>query len=203
MKLFFLLGVAFVALWAMGFGAHNEALAQIRLAPQPSPVPQYSGRYGLGTDADPELIAKLDVDVMADGRGLPRGSGTVYGGKFVYREHCAQCHGDDLRGIGGIRGGPLIGGRRSLSGATPLKTVESFWPYATTLMDYVRRAMPATSPGSLGPRDLYGVVAFILFRGGIIGAEETMTPSTLQLVQMPNRDGFTNAQGIIETFNWR
>lgn len=102
----------------------------------------------------------MDVDVMADGRGLPSGSGTVYGSGFVYREHCAQCHGDDLQGIGGVRGGPLIGGRGSLASATPFRTVESFWPFATTLMDYIRRAMPAEKPGSLDPNDLYG-------RGGL------------------------------------
>ena len=94
----------------------------------------------------------MDVDVMADGRGLPSGSGTVYGSGFVYREHCAQCHGDDLQGIGGVRGGPLIGGRGSLASATPFRTVESFWPFATTLMDYIRRAMAGRKTRIFGPQ---------------------------------------------------
>jgi len=203
MHLPFRLAVAFVALLPLGFGVPDPAQAQIRLAPQPFPVPQYTGRYDLGTDADPELIARMDVDVMADGRGLPRGSGTVFGGGYVYRKHCTQCHGGDLQGIDGVRGGPLIGGRGSLASATPFRTVESFWPFATTLMDYIRRAMPTEKPGSLDPNDLYSVVAFILYQGGIIGAEEVMNSSTLGLVQMPNRDGFANARGTVESFNWR
>ena len=203
MKLLSRLSFVFFALSILTIGIPGVAEAQIRLAPQLFLEPPYTGRYGLGTDADPDLIAKLDVDVMADGRGLPRGSGTVFGGEFVYRKHCAQCHGDELRGIEGVRGGPLVGGRGSLAGPTPLRTVESFWPFATTLIDYVRRAMPTENPGSLGPNDLYGVAAFILFRGGIIGADDVMNPSTMQTVEMPNWGGFSSGRGAVEAFNWR
>jgi len=101
------------------------------------------------------------------------------------------------------RGGALIGGRGTLTSEYPRRTIENYWPYATILFDYIRRAMPAEKPGSLDPNDLYGVVAFALYRGEIIGAEDVMNSSTLQLLQMPNRDGFANARGTFEAFNWR
>ena len=203
MRVAVFIGAGLMAVAALGSGVPGPAAAQIRLAPEPLATAEYTGRYGLGADPDPALIAVLDIDVMADGRGLPRGSGTVFGGAFVYRERCLDCHGADLGGVDGVRGGALIGGRGSLRSASPVKTVESYWPFATTLMDYVARAMPPANPGTLGPNELYGVVAFILYRGGIIGGEAVMNPGTLAAVKMPNRDGFSNGNGQIETFKWR
>ena len=203
MRFVFFIGAGLMAVSAFGFGVPYPTAAQIRPAPEPLAAAQFSGRYGLGADPDPALIAVLDIDVMPDGRGLPRGSGTVFGGAFVYRDRCAECHGANLRGVDGVRGGALIGGRGSLGGASPVKTIESYWPFATTLMDYLRRAMPPENPGTLGPNELYGVVAFILYRGGIIGGDAVMHPGTLPAVKMPNRDGFSDGNGQIETFRWR
>jgi S-disulfanyl-L-cysteine oxidoreductase SoxD len=149
------------------------------------------GRYGFGTDVDPQELAKY-VSVQPDGRGLPPGSGNAAAGAKVYAESCAACHGDKLQGNPekGIGGDRLIGGRGSLATATPIKTVESYWPYATTLFDYVKRAMPFSAPGTLSDDEVYAVVAFILSEARIVMASDTMNAETLPKVMMPNRDGF-------------
>ena len=105
---------------------------------------------------------------------------------------CAVCHGEKLEGnpAKGIGGDKLIGGRGSLATKTPIKTVESYWPYATTLFDYVKRTMPFSSPGSLSDNDIYSVVAYILSEAKIIKPTDTMNATTLPKVAMPNRDGF-------------
>lgn len=195
-------GILLLAGLAVTPGA-GAASAQVRLAGEPPAQRLYIGKYGIGADADGASIARLDIDVMADGRGLPRGSGTAFGGEIVFRERCAVCHGESLHGLEGIRGGALTGGRETLASSTPTKTVESYWPYATTLFDYVRRAMPPDQPGSLQVNQIYGVVAFILFRGGIIGADEVMNTTSLPKVKMPNRAGFANGAGAPEIFVWR
>ncbi len=188
---------------AAGWPGGGIANAQVRLAGDPPAPLQYVGKYGIGADADPSSITQLDIDVMADGQGLPRGSGTAFGGEITYRERCAVCHGETLHGAEGVRGGALIGGRGTLASDGPTKTVESYWPYATSLFDYVRRAMPPDQPGSLPVNQIYGVVAFILFRGGVIGADEVMNTTTLPKIRMPNRAGFANAAGTPEVFIWR
>jgi cytochrome c len=123
----------------------------------------------------------------ADGRGLPSGSGTYAQGKQVYAQQCLACHGDKLQGGIGDR---LIGGRGTLNTDKPVKTVESYWPYATTLFDYIKRAMPFTAPGSLTNDQIYAVTAYILGEANIIPKDEVVDAKTLPKVQMPNRDGF-------------
>jgi cytochrome c len=147
--------------------------------------------YGFGTSATPDELAKF-VSVQPDGRGLPAGSGNAAKGKEVYASTCAACHGDKLEGnpAKGIGGDKLLGGRGTLATKTPVKTVESYWPYATTLFDYVKRAMPFSAPGSLSDDDVYNVVAYILSEAKIIQPGETMNASTLPKVSMPNRNGF-------------
>lgn len=145
---------------------------------------------GLGTTPTPEEIAAIDIDVMPDGRGLPKGSGTAARGKEVYAEQCAACHGENLEGIKETGGDPLIGGRGTLATAKPLKTVESYWPYATTIFDYVKRAMPFNAPGSLSDDDVYAVTAYILYRANIIKETDEINAVTLPKVEMPNKDGF-------------
>ncbi|HWM84004.1 MAG TPA: cytochrome c [Pseudolabrys sp.] len=149
------------------------------------------GHFGFGTSVGADELAKY-LSVHPDGRGLPSGSGTAEAGAKVYAENCAACHGDKLQGIPdpGIGGDRLIGGRGSLASKTPVKTVESYWPYATTLFDYVKRAMPFSAPGSLGDSDVYAVVAYILSEAKIIKPTETMDARTLPKVAMPNKDGF-------------
>src|SRR6516162_1233785 len=162
------------------------ALTQTVQAQQGYPV-----RLELGTTPTPQDLAQLFA-IPPDGRGLPPGKGTYAQGEKVYADSCAVCHGDKLQGIPtpGIGGDKLIGGRGSLASKTPVKTVESYWPYATTLFDYVKRAMPFTSPGSLSDDDAYSVVAYILSEAKVIQPSDQINAATLPKVVMPNRNGF-------------
>ena len=150
----------------------------------------YGGPYGFGTPATAEEIAAVDIDAMPDGRGLPPGQGGYEDGRQVYTMHCAACHGVDLGGVAGTGAAALVGGRGTLASGKPRKTVESYWPYASTLFDYTRRAMPFFTPGSLTNDEVYAVSAYILAEGGIIGKDEVMNAETLPGVVMPNVDGF-------------
>lgn len=142
----------------------------------------------LGSPIAPQDVAPWDISIPPDGTGLPPGSGTVTQGEAVYVSTCQTCHGE--KGAGKPND-PLVGGQGTLPApATPIKTVGSFWPYATTLFDYVRRAMPLTAPKSLTDDQVYAVCAYILQLNGIIGADATMNAQTLPAVRMPNRDGF-------------
>jgi len=150
----------------------------------------YGGPYGFGTTASEQAIAAVDIDAMPDGRGLPPGSGTPAQGREVYMVQCAACHGEQLEGIPDLGGDKLIGGQGSLASGSPVKTIESYWPYATTLFDYVKRAMPLVAPGSLSDDEVYAVSAYILAEAGIIGQDQVIDATTLPEVEMPNRDGF-------------
>ena len=143
---------------------------------------------GLGRVATPDEIASWDVSISPDGAGLPPGRGTPKQGETVFAEKCVACHGEKGAGKPNDQ---LVGGRGSLSGEqAPVKTVGSFWPYATTLFDYVRRAMPLNAPKSLSDDEVYAVSAYILQLNGIIGEADATDAQTLPQVQMPNRDGF-------------
>lgn len=143
--------------------------------------------YDFGRLATPDEIKLWDIDVRPDGTGLPQGSGTVAHGKQVYQDNCEVCHG--ANGEGGIKD-RLVGGEGGLATSKPLKTVGSYWPYATTLFDYVRRAMPYPIPGTLSNDDTYAVSAYILSLNGILPADGTADQDTLPKIKMPNRDGF-------------
>jgi S-disulfanyl-L-cysteine oxidoreductase SoxD len=143
---------------------------------------------GLGRVASPDEIASWDISIGPDGAGLPPGRGTPKQGETVYAEKCVACHGEKGAGKPNDQ---LVGGRGSLSGdQAPVKTVGSFWPYATTLFDYIRRAMPLNAPKSLSDDEVYAVSAYILQLNGIIGQADAMDAQTLPQVRMPNRDGF-------------
>jgi len=146
--------------------------------------------YGFGTAPTEAELARFFAP-LPDGRGLPPGSGSVLEGKSVYQQQCASCHGENLQGGSGDR---LIGGRGSLVNddpeKPPVKTVESYWPYATTLFDYVKRAMPLTAPDSLTNDQVYAVTAYILEQAKIVPQDAVMNARTLANVRMPNRDGF-------------
>jgi S-disulfanyl-L-cysteine oxidoreductase SoxD len=142
----------------------------------------------LGRIAAPEEIASWDISIGPDGAGLPPGSGAPKQGEAVYTAKCLVCHGE--KGAGKPNDA-LVGGRGTLAGdQPPVKTVGSFWPYATTLFDYVRRAMPLNESKSLTNDEVYAAVAYLLQLNGIIGENETINAQTLPRVQMPNRDGF-------------
>jgi S-disulfanyl-L-cysteine oxidoreductase SoxD len=144
---------------------------------------------GLGRPATPEEVKQRDVTVLPTGAGLPLGQGTVAQGELVYRDKCAACHGANGEG-NPPQGTQLVGGIGSLASDNPVRTVGSYWPYATSVWDYIHRAMPLTKPGSLSADDTYAVVAFLLNRNKIIGPDEVMNQETLPKVHMPNRDGF-------------
>ena len=152
---------------------------------------QSQQHYGFGAGPNPQDLAKY-FSIPADGAGLPPGSGTPAAGAKVFADNCAACHGDKGQGnpAKGIGGDRLLGGRGTLASNAPIKTVESYWPYATTLFDYVKRAMPFNAPGSLSDSDVYAVVAYILSEAKIIKPTDTMNATTLPKVMMPNRDGF-------------
>jgi mono/diheme cytochrome c family protein len=142
----------------------------------------------LGKPISPEDLAAWDISIGPDGAGLPPGSGTAKQGEAVFTAKCQACHGAKGAGQPNDR---LVGGQGSLPGDKPaIKTVGSFWPYATTLFDYVRRAMPYVESKSLSPDETYAVVAYILNLNGVGGDTDVINAQTLPNVKMPNRDGF-------------
>lgn len=152
-----------------------------------SPAP--STGPNLGRPATAQEIAAWDISIPPSGAGLPVGSGTAKQGESVYVAQCQACHGP--KGVG-KPADPLVGGVGSLATAKAVRTVGSFWPYATTLFDYTRRAMPTTRPQSLTNEEVYAVTAYLLYLNGIVGENEEMNAQTLPRVKMPNRDGFVN-----------
>jgi len=146
-----------------------------------------SPKYGVGRPPTPEQIHDLGTAIAPDGSGLPEGSGTVAAGQEMFAARCSKCHGEKAEGAVGPT---LVGGQGTLATAKPLKTVGSYWPYATTVWDYINRAMPFDQPGLLKPPEVYAVVAYILNLNGIIGNDQVMDAKSLPKVKMPNRDGF-------------
>ena len=145
---------------------------------------------GLGVEATAEEIAVLDISIAPDGVGLPDGSGTVSEGAEVYAEQCIACHGDEGQGQLNDR---LVGGHGSLIDDAPVKTVGSYWPFATTLFDYIRRAMPYLQPQSLTNNEIYALTAYILYLNEVIEEEDIVNAQTLPDIQMSNRDNFIMA----------
>ena len=148
-----------------------------------------SRQPAFGAAVSAEEIARWDISIPPSGAGLPAGSGTAKQGAAVYGAKCLACHGE--KGAG-KPADVLVGGIGSLATARPVRTVGSYWPYATTLFDYVRRAMPITNPLSLSDDEVYAVSAYVLFLNGIVGEDAVMNAQTLPQVKMPNRDGFVS-----------
>lgn len=151
-----------------------------------------AGGPNLGRTVTPEEIDRADRSISPDGRRLPPGRGTAREGKLIYLANCARCHGVDGQG------GPadeLVGGIGSLSTPHPRKSVGSYWPYATTLFDYIRRAMPYDRPASLSSDEVYAVSAYVLMLNRIVSEDHEMNRESLPRVEMPNRDGFVASPG--------
>jgi S-disulfanyl-L-cysteine oxidoreductase SoxD len=151
-------------------------------------VPALAQAPQLGHPIAPADIAPWDISISPDGTGLLPGQGTAKEGEAVYAAKCQACHGE--KGAGG-QNDALVGGMGSLAaGKPPVKTVGSYWPYATTLFDYIRRAMPFPETKSLTNDEVYAVSAYILNLNGIVGTDEVLDAQSLLKVKMPNRDGF-------------
>ena len=172
--------------------SHRTHLAAAVLAMAAVCAQAQAQTYGIGLLASERDLAAWNIDVTPDGAGLPPGSGSVTLGKQVYEHQCAACHG--LKGEG-KPADALVGGHGSLKGAgvngkPPLKTIGSFWPYATTVFDFINRAMPYNAPQSLKADEVYAVTAYLLHLNGIVPADAVLDARTLPQVRMPNRDGF-------------
>jgi cytochrome c len=143
---------------------------------------------GLGRAAGADEIALYDISVGPDGAGLPPGGGAARQGRRIYEARCVGCHGEKGAGKPNDR---LVGGFGTLKGEqAAVKTIGSYWPYATTVFDYVRRAMPFDAPKSLTDNEVYAVTAYLLHLNGLIGEDAVMDAETLPRIEMPNRDGF-------------
>lgn len=141
----------------------------------------------LGRTATAQEVAGWNIDVFPDGKGYPQGRGSVVNGEKIYQNSCASCHGVKLEG--GF-GPALTGGSGSLTTAKPQKTVGSYWPYASTVFDYIRRSMPFQAPQSLSNDDVYSVTGYILHVNGLMKLEQSVDADSLKAVRMPNRDAF-------------
>jgi cytochrome c len=149
---------------------------------------EVQGHYGIGRTATSAEIAGWNIDIGRDGSNLPAGSGSVDRGREVFEQQCAACHGE--KGEGGV-GDRLVGGQGTIATPKPIKTVGSYWPYAPTLFDYIRRAMPQNAPQSLSNEDVYAVSAYILNMNGLLSSDTTLDAKTLSAIKMPNRSMFT------------
>lgn len=145
---------------------------------------------GLGVEISADDLAPWDISIETDGTGLPPGSGDVATGEALYNVHCIACHGEAGAGQPNDR---LVGGHGTLADLNQVRTVGSFWPYASTVFDYIRRAMPFNSPQSLSDDEVYALTAYLLQLNGIIDDDDVMNARTLARVRMPNEDGFIMA----------
>jgi S-disulfanyl-L-cysteine oxidoreductase SoxD len=170
-----------VAVLITGLLAACAATSDMGSGPTPTRGPN------LGEAPSAAMLAAMDTSIPPSGAGLPAGSGSVAQGKAVYDAKCQTCHGPKGEGK---PADPLVGGIGSLASGKPMRTVGSYWPYATTLFDYTRRAMPTNAPQTLTNDEVYAVSAYVLFLNGIVPESAVMTAQTLPQVKMPNRDGF-------------
>jgi S-disulfanyl-L-cysteine oxidoreductase SoxD len=140
----------------------------------------------LGRPIDAADIAPWDISIQPDGKGLPAGGGTPAQGARIYAQKCAMCHGENAKGGNNAA---LVGGAR-IANMDSVRTIANFWPYSTTIFDFIRRAMPWQQPKTLTDNEVYALTAYILAENKLIRDNESMNAETLPKVKMPNRDGF-------------
>lgn len=166
------------------------------------PAPIAAAAYGLGRPAHADEIAAWDVDVMPDGRGLPEGSGDVWTGEEVFADACAACHGDFAEGVDNWP--VLAGGFDTLGDEDPVKTVGSYWPYLSTVWDYVHRSMPFGYAGSLSADETYAIVAYILYSNDLVDDDFVLSHENFTDFEMYNADGFViDDRPDLEYAEWR
>ncbi|CAN1494535.1 Cytochrome c-like domain containing protein [Rhabdaerophilaceae bacterium] len=164
----------------------NALFAVLALALIATPV--LAKKIGLGREALPEEIAAWDIDVRADGVGLPAGQGSVKDGETLFIERCGTCHGEFAEGVG--RWPALAGGQGSMKHDRPDKTIGSFWPYNATTFDYIRRAMPYGNAQSLSPDEVYAIVAFLLNMNNLVPDTFVLSKENFLSVRLPNENTF-------------
>ena len=165
--------------------------------PLAAQTPDYKG---VGRTPTADEIKAMDIAVGIDGKELPPGSGTAKLGAPIFAAKCAVCHGESQEGS--AQAPALVGGKGTLTSMHPKMTVGSYWPFATTVFDYIRRAMPRYQEGSLKPDEVYSLVAFLLYRNEIIKEDDVINAETLPKIKMPNRDGFI-PQNTDEIHDWK
>ncbi|MCR4269320.1 c-type cytochrome [Nitratireductor sp. ZSWI3] len=166
-------------------------------APAPDAAPKTHGVFHLGRPATADEIAAWDIDVRPDGHGLPEGRGTVAEGEALFTDQCAACHGDFGEAIG--RWPVLAGGQDTLTNDRPVKTIGSYWPYLSTVYDYIRRAMPFGNARSLSDDDVYALTAYVLYLNDIVTDEDfELSRDNFTSVEMPNKDGFIDDDRLSE-----
>ena len=173
-------------------GAPGAQAPQAPASASPAPQAPAPTRFGLGRPATADEIRRLDIDVMPSGHGLPDGRGSVAEGAATYAAKCATCHGKQGEGATFDRLVATDAGQNFAFGRDPslARAIGNYWPYATTLYDYVARSMPLAQPGSLTANEVYGIVAFLLAQNKIVGADAVMDKTSLPKVVMPARDRF-------------
>ncbi|WP_428644293.1 c-type cytochrome [Roseibium sp.] len=163
--------------------------ADASAAPAPVSATRDGGVFGLGREATPDEVAAWDIDVRPDGTGLPEGSGTVAEGEVLFSENCAVCHGDFGEGVG--RWPVLAGGHDTLADERPEKTIGSYWPYLSTVYDYVRRAMPYGNARSLSDDDVYALTAYLLYLNDVVVDEDfELSRENFTEIHLPNEENF-------------
>lgn len=177
-----LLGLGLVIFIAPSFNNVGNRPSSIRAVD----TGNWPSSFGIGRLATQKEIKAIDIDIMPDGRGLPAGSGSVEKGKIIYALKCAACHGNN--GVGGPFA-PLVG---AVGDTIKAKTIGNYWPYSTTLFDYIRRAMPFTQPGSLSDDEVYSLTAYVLFRNSIIDESKMLNAANLAAITMPAKNLFVN-----------
>lgn len=165
-------------------------------------APDSGDKFGLGRTAKPEEVAAWDVDVLPDGRGLPEGKGDAYWGEEVFAEKCASCHGDFAEGVDNWP--VLAGGFDTLGDKDPVKTVGSYWPYLSTVFDYVHRSMPFGEAQTLTADETYAIVAYILYSNDLVDDDFELSHENFAAFEMYNRDGFViDDRPALEYAKWR
>ena len=193
----YLPAVIFVILFSIGGGlialeGDDSNCADSTLETLPDYDPGWPASFGIGTIATIEEIKAWDFDVTADGTGLPDGTGTVSVGRKLYGSLCQSCHGengqgkpfDALAGHGDAQSYPFPDNKYAV------KTIGNYWPYATTLFDYIYRSMPFATPGSLNPDEVYSISAYLLYLNNLIPEETILTAEKLASIEMPARNRF-------------